>query len=842
VEQGVVRLWNTILPGKQQHKRGYLIISPFQAMARALSCQVLNGLSMLRNYFLIAWRNFKRHKGFSFINVLGLSIGMAACLLILQYVTFQTSFDDFHAHAPRLYRMVLGKDVPGRWVPPHGLAPLLRQEFPQVEQVSRMEPKSGVVGVGKAFFSEDKMYWVDPSFLTMFSFPLQKGDPASALSQPLTVVISPAIARKYFGDADPMGKTLTLDGEATLRVTGVLEEVPSYSHLQFDFLLSYVSLDREYQQKDWGSRGIPTYVLLREGANPRVLEHALPRVVKRHTSDTKDYGSFWLQPLQDIHLSTEIQEGSNVDPKMLYFLLLLALFILVIAWINYINLSTARATERAREVGVRKAMGANRPQLLRQFMLESVLLNALAILLAFTLVQLSLPSFRELTGLALSLTLWQAPLFWVGLATLFILGTVLSGLYPALVLSAFHPVTVLKGSGTGSSWRRGMGLRQVLVVFQFTACIVLMAGTAAVYLQTEYMRNQDLGINIEHTLVLEGPPIAGDSATRATRWQVFKQALQQMGTVRSVTASSALPSKSFNSWSYTSLVGAPPAADTKPHTYAIMSVDANFFGTLELRLLAGRIFSDQFATDQETVILNEEAARKLGFTNPAQAIGRQIDLGQKRTIIGVIKNYHHDGLKNDYFQTLFLLDPTPSNYFSLKIATGNQPARQIAQTLAAVEKQWKRIYPGNPFSYFFLNESFDAQYRADQQLGRTVALFAFLTILVACLGLFGLASFTTAQRTKEIGIRKALGASLSSILLLLSKDYVKLVLLASLLALPLAYWSINKWLENYAFDFHVSPWLFILPAAAVLVVALLTVSYRTLKAARQNPVEALRYE
>ncbi len=796
---------------------------------------------MLRNYFLIAWRSFKRRQGFSFINVLGLSIGMAACLLILQYITFQTSFDDFHDKAPRLYRVVLGKDVPGRWVTPYGLSPLLRQEFPQVEQVSRMEPDGGVVSAGPAVFTENKMYWVEPAFLTMFSFPLRKGNPATALTQPNTAIISPAIARKYFGSDDPVGKVFSLNGEVSFQVTGVLEPIPAYSHLQFDFLLSFVTLQRQEHEKSWGSRGIPTYVLLREGAGPRPLEQALPRAVKRHTADVKEYGSFWLQPLQDIHLSTEIKEGNGVDPVMLYFLLLLALFILVIAWINYINLSTARATERAREVGVRKAMGANRYQLLRQFMLESVLLNTLAILLAFTLVQLSLPAFRELTGLALSLTLWHTPLFWAGLAGLFILGTVLSGLYPALVLSSFHPVAVLKGSGTGSSWRRGLGLRQLLVVFQFTACIVLMVGTAAVYLQTEYMRHQELGIHIEHTLALEGPAIAGDSASRATRWQVFKQALQQTGTIRGVTASSAVPSKGFHSWSYTSVVGDAPAANAKD-TYALVRVDAHFFRTLGLRLLAGRTFSEQRATDRDAAVLNEEAARKLGFANPARAIGRQIDLDKKRTIIGVIKNYHHDGLKNDYFQTIFMLDPAPGQYFTLKIDAGNQPARQIARTLAAVEKQWKRTYPGNPFTYFFLNESFDAQYRADRQLGQTVALFAFLTILVACLGLFGLASFTALQRTKEIGIRKALGASLSSILLLLSKDYVKLVLLANLLAWPLAYWSIREWLENYPFDFPVSPWLFVLPAAGVLGVALLTVSYRTLKAARQNPVKALRYE
>jgi putative ABC transport system permease protein len=797
---------------------------------------------MLHNYLLIAWRNFRRRQSFSLINVLGLSLGMTACLLILQYVTFQTSFDDFHSNAPRLYRLVLGKEVPGRWVTPHGLAPLLRQEFPQVEQVSRMEPDGGVVSAGEAVFTEERMYWVEPAFLSMFSFPLRKGNPATALSQPNGAVISPAIAHKYFGKADPLGKTITLNGEVTFQVTGVLKPIPAYSHLQFDFLLSFVTLQREHHEKNWFSRGIPTYVLLKEGVDPRTLEQSLPAAVKKHTSATKEYQSFWLQPLQDIHLSAEIQEGNGVDPVMIYFLLLLALFILVIAWINYINLSTARAAERAREVGVRKAMGANRYQLLRQFLLESVLLNGLAVVLAFTLVQLCLPSFRTLTGLELSLTLWQSPVFWMGLIGLLVLGTVLSGLYPAMVLSAFHPIAVLKGSRTGSSGRRGIGLRQGLVVFQFTACIGLMVGTAAVYLQTEYMRSQDLGINIEQTLVLKGPPMAGDSATRANRWQLFKQAMQNVSTIRSVTGSNALPSRGFSGYSYTSVVGEPQGDKTKLDTYALMNVEENFFQTFGLRLLAGRTFSGQFSTDKETVILNEEAARRLGFIQPKQALGRQIELDKKRTIIGVIRNYHHDQLKNDYFPTLFLPDPTPSQYFSLKIAFGDQPAVQIAQTLTAAEKAWKQIYPGNPFEYFFLDESFQAQYQADQKLGRTVALFAFLTILVACLGLFGLASFTTAQRTKEIGIRKTLGASVSSILLLLSKDFIKLILLANLLAWPLAYWSITKWLKNYAFDFPMSPWLFVVPTLTVLLIALLTVSYRTLKAASVNPVQALRYE
>jgi len=798
---------------------------------------------MLRNYLLITWRNFKRHKGFSLINVLGLSIGMAACLLILQYVTFQASFDDFHANAPHLYRVVLGKDEPGRWVTPPALAPMLRREFPQVRNASRMDKQAGIVAVGQHVFTEEEMCWVDNSFLTMFSFPLRKGNPAVALSRPHTAVISPAIARKYFGDADPVGKVFTLNGERTFQVTGVLEDLPQYSHLQFDFLLSYATpRDDAYYEQEWGSRGFPTYVQLAAGADPRTLEKALPVAVKKHTDKTKELSVFHLQPLQDIHLSTEIKEANGVDPAMLYFLLLLALFILVVAWINYINLATARATERAREVGVRKAMGAGKTQLLRQFLLESVLLNALGIVLAFTLVQGTLPYFRQLTGLDLSLTLWYDPLFWVGLVSLLVAGTGLSGLYPAVVLASFNPVTVLKGSGTGSSWRKGIGLRQGLVVFQFATCIVLIVGTAAVYLQTEYMRNQDLGLDAAQTLVLKGPRLVGDSTTRVNRWRAFRQAVRETGLVREITASEALPSRDLNRWTYLSLAGAAGQSNNGEDIFPIVDVEADFFRAFDIKVLAGRTFSAQLSSDTRTVVLNEEAAKHFGFAAPHQALNRQLNMGDaKFTVIGVIANFHHQ-LRDAYVRTAFVYNPAPGRYFSLQLNTGSEPAGNVQKALTRVEQQWKQTYPGNPFDYFFLDDSFDAQFRADQKFGRTVALFAFLTILVACLGLFGLASFTTTQRTREIGIRKALGATMGSVLFLLSRDFLRLVLLANLLAWPLAYWAIRKWLQGYAFPITLSPWLFILPAVAVLLIALLTVSYKTWQAARQNPVTALRHE
>jgi putative ABC transport system permease protein len=410
------------------------------------------------------------------------------------------------------------------------------------------------------------------------------------------------------------------------------------------------------------------------------------------------------------------------------------------------------------------------------------------------------------------------------------------------VLSSFNPVAVLKGAVGRSSWRRGIGLRQGMVVFQFATCTCLMVGTTAVYLQTEFMRNQRPGIDLEQILVLKAPPLTGDSAARANRWQTFRQTVGAMGAIRNVTGANGLPSRGFSNYNYTSVVGKPKPGEGTFQTYPTMRVDIDFFRTFSLPLLAGRVFSPGLASDRQAVVLSGEAARRLGFAHPKEAIGRQIELDKKYTIIGVTQNYHHDLSKEGFHPTLFLLNQTPGVYFALKMAGGDLPAAHLRRTIREVEAHWKQIYPGNPFEYFFLDESFEAQYRSDEQLGRTVALFAFLTISVACLGLFGLASFTTTQRTKEIGIRKALGAPLGSLLLLLSRDFLRLVILANLMAAPLAHLAVSAWLENYAFDFPVSPWLYLLPMGIVLLIALLTVSYKTLRAAGQNPVKALRYE
>ena len=579
---------------------------------------------MLRNYILTTWRNLLKHKRFSLINVLGLAVGMAACLLILQYVTFQLGFDRFHVNGPHLYRVAMDEASHGRQITSGALAPLIRAEVPEVLHTTRVEPGSAVLEAGKNLFSESRLYWVDPAFLIMFSYPLVQGNPKTALARPYTVVLSESAARKYFGDDSPVGKAMRVSnadhGSHLFEVTGVVQDVPQYSHLQFDVLLSYKTPRGEGYEGEWGWRFLNTYVQLRPGADPRAAATTLANAVlnpRKPNWDEKDK-TFWLQPLADIHTSSVIEDPSGADVEMMGFLLLLALFILGIAWINYINLSTARATTRAREVGVRKAVGAGRRQLFGQFLLESVLLNAVGIALAFTLVQLSLPFFRELTGLALSLTLWNDWQFWAALAGLFAGGTLLSGVYPALVLSAYQPIAVLKGKVIPKAG--GISLRKSLVVLQFVASVSLLAGTFTIFRQMTFMRNQSLGVDINQVLVVKGPELIGDSATLAGQWNRFKTGLQGVVAVRSVTASNALPSRGYGAYyNKASVEGVTPPATPEgkgPSAYGEARVDVHFLQTFGLRLLAGRNFSENLASDLRSVILNEAAAKQLGFARP----------------------------------------------------------------------------------------------------------------------------------------------------------------------------------------------------------------------------------
>ncbi len=905
---------------------------------------------MLRNYLTIAWRNLLRHQVFSLINILGLAIGMAACLMVLQYAFFESSFDGFHPNKDRIYRVagrrITGGKLEGQSASIYNAAgPALKADFPEVEAYARLRPwygdavvshtagldtstyqtvtfglhsylDSGKVALAGNFngwnpavnpmskvgnswvtkirlipgryvykyvvnrswltdpgnpnvdttdnnnsvlvipetpqsrkslkgyrevsFKENNIYFADPSFLSVFYFPMVIGDPATALNEPDAVVISESMARKHFGRDNPVGQVMHFkqgNGDNPKTVQGVFKDVPPNSHLQFSFLLSYKVWEFD-TSGDWRNSSAYTYLLLHSRTSAEAFEKKLAVFVERYrgeylkTENAKE--EFFLQPLRDIHLYSDLtrEMSENGSVKTIYFMVLIALFILFIAWFNYINLSTARAVERAKEVGVRKVVGASRGQLIGQFLLESFLLNAFACFMAITLVQISFPLFNQLLDQGLPPSLRLGWSFWLAFGGLFTMGTLLSGLYPAFVLSSFKPVLAVKGKWINL---RGTLLRKGLVAIQFAASLLLMVGTFTVYQQLRFMQQKDLGLNVSQTLVVKSPLLV-DYKQFAKQFDVFRNELLNYPVIRSFTMTDAVPGSGTYSDTGLKRVGSDEQNLTN---FSLVWADFDFIKAFGIRLVAGRAFSQSFSTDPKAAIVNEKAIEAFGFANPQAALHQEISYGTdfRYEIIGVVKNYHQKSLKEDYVPMIFLLNPRAGRHYSIKLDTDH-----TAETLALVERIYQKAFPGNPFDYFFLDEFFNAQYRADRRFGKVFALFAGLAIFVACLGLFGLVTLATSQRTKEIGVRKVLGATIPDILWLLSGDFLKLVLWAALIAWPLAYWGIQTWLQKYAFRIEINPWMFLLPALLVFLIASLTVSFQTLKVARQNPVKALRYE
>jgi putative ABC transport system permease protein len=813
---------------------------------------------MFRNYLLIAWRNLKKNRVFSFINILGLSIGMAACLLILQYVSLETSYDNFHADGDRIYRVSQKawngtqyvQDAAGYRV----AGPAMQAEFPEVSDYTYLRPLSKCnIASGNVAFREDKVAVASARFLTLFSFPLRRGDPATALAAPNAVVISRTAARRYFGDQNPVGRPLRFnDGyhQELLTVTGVMEDMPVNSHMHFDLLVSYATTDQwEGWNLGWCCNNEYLYVLLRPGTDAAKLAAKLPAFRQKHVAYEKQYrDELELQPLRDIHLHSDktFEIEPNGSAEAVYLLLLVGLLVLGIAWVNYVNLSTAKATERAREVGVRKALGSDRGQLVKQFMFEALLLNALAAVAAVTFFQLALPLLDGLLGKPLSAH--TPPLSYLaGWAALFAAGSVVAGLYPALVLSRFQPISALKGKGTAT--RRGVTLRKGLVVSQFAATVVLISGTLAVFGQLRYMRSRELGMNIDQTLVLYAPRTGGvaDDSLRQGQYERLKRSLRNLAAVKSVGVAESLPGNGMNELNSTRGVGPAGVPNPPVGQYYYFEIDTDFFQTLEMKMLAGRSFAeDRKANAREQVIINAAAAKRLGFASPQEAVGKQLQWGKdaRREVIGVVNNFHHHSLKVQYDPFIYFWDTRyeDASYVVLKLDRAAGQAGKLSETVAAVQRVWRDSFPGSPFDYFFLDERFNAQYRADQRLGVLFSGFAGLAILIACLGLYGLSLFATTQRTKEIGVRKVLGASAGSLFLLLSKDFLRLVLVAAVIACPVAYLGVQQWLGGYAFRIDASPWLFVGPAGLVLLITLFTVGMHVRKAARANPVDSLRSE
>ncbi|MBD0257171.1 MAG: ABC transporter permease [Cytophagales bacterium] len=813
---------------------------------------------MWRNYLLIAWRNLKKNRVFSFINVFGLAIGMAACLLILQYVSHELSYDDFHAQGDRIYRVSQKAWNGARYVQDacgyNVAGPAMQADFPEVSDYAylRLRDKCNLAN-GNVAFREDRVGVASAHFLTLFSFPLLHGNPATALVRPNTVVISRTRARRYFGAQNPVGRTLRYnDGyhHALLTVTGVMEDMPVHSHMHLDMVLSYETARTwEGWGMDWCCNNDYVYVLLAPGADPAGLAAKLPAFRRKYFSGTNQMMDVLeLQPLRDIHLHSDktFEMEANGSAEAVYLLLVVGLLVLGIAWVNYVNLATAKATERAKEVGIRKAVGSNRGQLVKQFMLEALLLNVLAAVGAFTLFQLALPLLDGLLGKPLST--YRPP--WTYLAgwwLIFAAGAVVAGLYPALVLSRFQPMGALKGRLTGT--KKGVALRKGLVVTQIAATVVLISGTLAVFGQLRFMQGRHLGMNIDQTLVVYGARTGGDGGADSLRqgqYERLKRQLAGLGTVKSTSATECLPGNGIYELNSNRNVRRADVANPPSGQYYNFEVDTDFFRTLEMKMLAGRSFSeDRTANARRQVVLNAEAVKRLGFASPQEAVGKRVLWGNAPLeVIGVVSNSHHHSLKSQYDPFVYVWDTTyeEAGYVVIKLDPVVVAADKLPATVAAVQRIWRDTFPNSPFDYFFLDERFNAQYRADQQLGVLFSGFAGLAILIACLGLYGLSLFATTQRTKEIGVRKVLGASGSSLFLLLSKDFLRLVLLAAVIACPVAYLGVQQWLAGYAFRIDASPWLFIAPAGLVLLITLLTVGVHIRKASRANPVHSLRSE
>jgi putative ABC transport system permease protein len=800
---------------------------------------------MFQNYLTSLWRYISKNKAFTFINVAGLAIGMLACMLIAQFVLHELSYDNFLDKKDRIFRLQLDRydkgELSTRWASgAAGIGPDLKANFPEVEKYVRLIRLNATLAHGDTFFKEDHLSFASADFFNVFSIKLLDGIDSLVLKDPFKMVLSKSMAKKYFGAENPVGKFLKFNGKTDYEITGVFEDLPANSHIQIDALGSISSLMKLWntQMDSWQWDGFMTYILLNEKTDYKVFESKLPAFVqKKEGEELKKNNAnmvFHLQPVSTIHLDSDfiMEFKPNGSRQSVNFLSIVAILIMLIAWINYINLSTAKSIERAREVGVRKVMGGFRTQLIQQFLTESLFLNVLAVLLAVASAFLLTHWFSGLTGRELGYALFQQPIFWGVLTMLIIAGALLSGLYPAFVLSSFRPVEVLKGKFRNSD--QGVWLRKGMVVAQFVASITLMVGTFTVYRQISFMRNQELGININQSVVINSPTIT--DSTYKQKFKVFKQKISQYPEVVSVCASTSVPG-SQPDWNAGGIRRLSQREDEQ-NQYRIIMMDGEFIKGFGLKMATGRAFSDEVANESKNVLMNEAATRLMGFAKPEDAINDQIFFwGDTFKIVGVVKNYHQESLKKAFDPLIFRYDEAPGGYYSVKFNT-----QQVKASMAQFELAWKEVFPGNPFHYFFLDDHYNQQYQADQQFGSIFGIFSGLAIFIACLGLFGLSSLTALQRTKEIGIRKVLGASLFGILRLVSKDFIVLVGVAIVLSIPLSAWIMNTWLQDFATRIPLAWWIFAIPGISVVIIALLTVSVHTLKAAMTDPVKSLRYE
>jgi putative ABC transport system permease protein len=803
---------------------------------------------MFKNYIISAYRNLIKHKFFSAINIFGLSLGIACCILIFAYIAYELSYDSYHKNADRIYRIVSKRTVSGETNElarsPAPVGPTMVDELPEVINAVRFSPtvKRVFAYQDKTFFEEGVLY-VDQSIFDVFSFAMIEGDPKTALELPFTMVFTEKTAQKYFGDENPVGKIINWDNKFDYRVTGVVKDPPPNSHFTFNALASFATFIK-YDPRigSWNGGSFPTYLLLQENTD---IEKFLPKMNAFHEKHLgpalRENGivlESYLQPLKSIHLHSHVlyELGDNSDIRMIYAFWAIALIVLLIACINFMNLATARAASRAREVGMRKVLGAQRTKLILQFLGESCVFSLLSFALGLFLARLVLPYFSSLAGLPISLDPLAHPSMFALFVAMVAFVGLLAGSYPAFFMSGFKPIAALRGNvpeGSKSSW-----FRSVLVVFQFALSAVLIISTMVVFNQHKYMRDKDLGFNKNNLLAVA---IQNDEVRIGL--EAFKQDLLAVNGIDSTGLSSMVPGEM-----YLFNIGTVPEGHTQDQMIRMdyFRVDYGFLDTLEIGVVQGRGFSKLITTDYtDAVMINQTAALSLGWENPVgKTIGIPSDSGlERKIIIGVFEDIHQRSLYS-------VVDPTVIEYIGTQGAISNRARRlsirlntdDIPGVMNKIEQMWKDTFPSHPYYAFFLDEFFDGQHQAEEKLGSLFRTFSLLAIIIACLGLFGLASFTTEQRTKEIGIRKVLGSSVGAIVMLLCRKFFVLVVIANGLAWPIAFFAMRQWLQNFPYPVTIGIGAFILTGVIAFAVAMLTVGYQSVKAARSNPADSLRYE
>ncbi len=813
---------------------------------------------MLRNFFIIAGRKIWRSKLFASLNIMGLSLGIVSFILIDLYVSYEKSFDEFRS--PQVYRIAkygyqnnAETSKSAQIVP--AMAPALKNDLPEIADAARLAHTGPfmadpVMQAGEKIFREKKIYYADSSFLDLFSYEMVSGSAVTALALPDQVTLSESAAKKYFGNKDPMGQVMLFHrgerGISTLKVTGVFKDIPANSHLHTDFLVSFRTLKfAQNLDTDWDWGNFYTYVKLAPHTEAVDVEAKFPAFLKKHLTYLADDPAngytmkLTLQPVQQIHLDSKLwgETEPNGDRRTINFLTIIALFILVIAWVNYINFAIAKSAESIKEISIRKISGSGIWQLIAQLMAESAMVNVLAIFTSVVILEVSLPLFKSTLSLHEALVLGQQEVGIIFL--LFVIGTLASGLYPAYAISSLKPLAVLKTKG---SRLFNISLNRSLIIFQFTASMILMISTVTIYRQLDYMLHQHTGFDLEQTLIVKGPAIK--DSTYQSHQDFFHHSIDQLPNVSSMAIASSIPGEELH-WGR----GYTRASDPQKSIGAnIIAVDEHYFSLFKAKFVAGGNFSDGSMANQHTIVFNETAVRQLGYSNPSDIINETIIWHESdnnavpKKVIGVVKDFNQTSFRNEVGPMVFalkkyLVAPWAGEYYAFKIPSGN-----IDESITGIRQAWEKVFTDNPFDYFFLDDYFFNQYKSDQRFGRVFAVFSVLAMIIASLGLYGVSSYLILLRTKEIGVRKVLGSSAAGVVQLLTRDFMWWIFIAFVLACPIAAYLMDRWLQEFAFKIALSPGIFIAAGVSCMMLALITVTWKSWRMANINPAEALKNE